>query len=58
MIMKEDFDTSSGSECDSEHLIESGAGGVDILDDLCNEYNTKRKTRRWPHCLFQGIFWL
>ncbi|OAF70713.1 CCT-zeta, partial [Intoshia linei] len=30
-------------------------GGVDVLDYLCNEYSTKRKTRRWPYYLFQGL---
>ncbi|OAF71871.1 hypothetical protein A3Q56_00369 [Intoshia linei] len=30
-------------------------GGVDALDYLCNEYNVKRGSRRWPYSLFQGI---
>ncbi|OAF70972.1 hypothetical protein A3Q56_01213 [Intoshia linei] len=36
-------------------LYNKNKGGVDVLDYLCNEYSTKRKTRRWPHYLFQGL---
>ena len=30
-------------------------GGVDTLDQLCHNYTTARKTRRWPLRVFYGI---
>ncbi|OAF65364.1 hypothetical protein A3Q56_06931, partial [Intoshia linei] len=33
-------------------------GGVNVHDYLCNEYNTKRNTIGWPHCLFNTFYTL
>lgn len=30
-------------------------GGVDVLDKLCHDKTTKRKTRRWPLCFYFGV---
>ena len=29
--------------------------GVDVVDQLCHKYSTKRATRRWPLCVFYGL---
>ena len=33
-------------------------GGVDHLDEMCGAYTTRKRTQRWPKCVFQHIWWM
>ena len=33
----------------------SGKGGVDHLDQMCAAYTTRKRTNRWPKCVFQHM---
>lgn len=32
-----------------------GKGGVDHLDQMCGAYTTRKRTNRWPKCVFQHM---
>lgn len=37
------------------HSYNATKGGVDTLDQLCSNYSSNRKTKRWPLCFFYNI---
>ena len=40
---------------DIVEFYNSSKAGVDTMDQLVRYYSTKRKTRRWPLCIFFNI---
>ena len=37
------------------HVYNSGKGGVDHLDQVCAAYTSRKRTSRWPKCVFQHM---
>ena len=49
-----DIDTTTGKPC-IILTYNKAKGGVDHLDQMCGNYTSRKRTLRWPKCVFQHM---